>query len=109
MNSFENIPAFNSIFPITICKDRYGGTYSGGEWLAIAMDVWEIVEFDLDLEDDDPYTGFWQSEDSKLIGRGNTIEDALKDMVKRHINKFGGFNGFKSLEEFENYRGEKLK
>lgn len=104
MNSFENIPAFNYVFPITICKDRYEGVYSGGKWIAISLDVWEIVKFDLELEDDDPYTGFWQSDSARHIGRGETIEDALKDMVKRYIDDLGSFCGFQTLQEFENYK-----
>lgn len=33
MTDFPNIP--HGLYPIVLIQDRYSGTYSGGEWLAI--------------------------------------------------------------------------
>jgi len=68
------------LYPVTICKDRYGGAYSQGLWLA-----WERGAEDIP---DDPFSGdcechaFWGKKD-RLIGRGESPDKALQDLASR--------------------------
>ena len=73
------------IYPLTICNDRYGGTYSGGEWTA-----WNcgpgIVPSEI-FEDDVTCCKFWrQAEEDKStppFGVGDTVEDAINDLARK--------------------------
>ena len=64
----------NEIYPVTIVMDRYGGTYSGGEWLAFNCNPEKLPSgFD---EDDLSCDEFWRHNRLK-IGVGSTPNDAL--------------------------------
>ena len=65
-------------YPTTIIADRYGGTYSGGEWLAFPLDPWEIPE-EVDGEDVECMM-FWEGFDG-VVGRGVTPDAAFLDLV----------------------------
>lgn len=67
------------LYPVTIVLDRYGGTYSGGKWLAIQD--YQMPE-EIGSSDPDEML-FWRShKDEKLpIGRGETPDEALKDLM----------------------------
>lgn len=65
--------------PLTIIHDRYEGCYSGGKFLAFPMSHWEIPDGvdDGDFECRD----FWRNFDG-YVGRGNTVQEALDDLIK---------------------------
>lgn len=92
------------IYPLTICKDRYTGTYSGGEWTAWNCDP-DDVPVDICLDDvacaefwgkakkalDDACrdhtfisgNGIWLTEQVPLFGVGESAEAAVQDLVMR--------------------------
>ena len=65
------------MYPITIVKDRYGGTYSGGAFLAFNLSCEEIpLEIDAD---DVTCCKFWKNTKIK-VGKGATPDEALDDL-----------------------------
>ena len=83
------------LYPIAIVQSRYGGTYEGGEWHAIAD-----YEVFLDCGNDAPdyvtayheyATGddcaafdFWQLDYARMrVGVGDTPNDALASLLKK--------------------------
>lgn len=67
------------IYPLTITKDRYVGTYSHGEYLAWKLDIWEVPRDP--FEDDVACMMFWEM--NKIpVGRGETPEAAVSDLKK---------------------------
>ena len=65
-------------YPITIVADRYGGTYSGGKWLAFNTDYHKLP---VDLDGDDiACANFWKSYKGK-VGKGISPEDALRNLI----------------------------
>lgn len=67
------------IYPLTITKDRYCGTYSRGEYLAWKLDIWEVPRDP--FEDDVTCMMFWDM--NKIpVGRGETPEAAVSDLKK---------------------------
>ena len=67
------------IYPLTIIKDRYSGAYSGGRYTAWNLDF-ECVPHQINL-DDVTCSGFWAFNEIK-VGKGETIEDAIKNLQK---------------------------
>lgn len=73
-----------TIYPLTIVKDRYTGAYSGGEYTA-----WELYSDEVPAEihaDDVVCMRFWGSPITQKyipVGRGATPEDAVKDLANR--------------------------
>lgn len=70
------------IYPLTIVKDRYGGAYSNGKYTAWNLKNWavpdEISKSDCECSD------FWNSTASRyIIGKGDTIEEAVVDLAKQ--------------------------
>ena len=65
------------IYPLTIIKDRYTGAYSGGQFTAWNLDF-EDVPIDINGEDVD-CANFW-AENDILVGKGNTIKEAIKNL-----------------------------
>lgn len=70
------------IYPLTVVMDRYDGTYSGAVYTAWNLDFWNIPAA-IDGADYE-CRAFWAS-DSKnyLIGKGDTIMDAVKDLREK--------------------------
>lgn len=80
----------SDIWPLTIILDRYSGTYSKGKWLAFNLDAYNIPK--QAIGDDVESVAFWSNHGNNLIvGKGNTIEEALKDLEskKEYHNIFG--------------------
>jgi hypothetical protein len=70
----------NELYPITIIKDRYLGTYSGAKWLAFNMYPEQVYTLDVN-GDDISCNWFWSGEaNSYIIGKGLTPNDALADL-----------------------------
>lgn len=90
-----------NIYPLTITKDRYGGKYSGGKWIAwhlYACDVPKWRYFDDALDN----FSFWKNVKSDvnddvssnyIVGVGDTIEEAIQDLEKKL--DMGGINEMK--------------
>ena len=70
---------FESIYPLTITKDRYSGCYSGGEFTA-----WNLGPEEMPTEpfsDDVDCAGFWWGNRNGLaVGVGNTVEEAVGNL-----------------------------
>lgn len=80
------IEAVNNIYPLTIVKDRYNGTYSKGKYLAFNLDP-----CDIDSEiggSDTEEMNYWDIEKSSfLVGKGDTIEKASIDLLVK-LNEY---------------------
>lgn len=92
-----------TLYPLTVVKDRYTGTYSGGEFTA-----WALEPEDVPPEiwyDDVPCMNFWWNrpdDDDVIAGRGKTPEEAIENLSKR-LEKAG-------IEDYETFfRISKLK
>lgn len=66
-------------YPLTILLDRYSGCYSGGRWTAWNLPH-EAVPGDVD-DDDVTCMNFWTGE--MCIGRGDSPEKAVEDLLRR--------------------------
>ena len=71
------------IYPLTIIKDRYCGTYSGGIYTAWNKDFDEISE--AVSADDVSCAKYFDTcrEVGIVYGRGDTIEEAVDDLIKK--------------------------
>lgn len=68
---------YDSIYPLTITSDRYGGAYSGGDFLA-----WKLLPENIPTEpweDDVTCYEFWHDTDI-ICGRGKTPEEAVANL-----------------------------
>ena len=100
MSEFEL--AQEDIYPLTVIRDRYNGTYSGASYLAFNLDS-NLVPSEVH-DSDVPCSYFWDLIDEgnfvegkvardyrdvvKYVGKGATIEDAVIDLY--HKMKDGG-------------------
>lgn len=68
-------------WPVTVYSDRYGGTYSGGDWLAAIgwAPLFDSPPFDSDV----PCFEWWEDGGGARIGRGPTPDAALADLHDR--------------------------
>lgn len=94
--------AQEDIYPLTVIRDRYNGTYSGASYLAFNLDS-NLVPSEVH-DSDVPCSYFWDLIDEgnfvegkvardyrdivKYVGKGATIEDAVVDLY--HKMKDGG-------------------
>lgn len=78
------------IYPCTIIKDRYNGTYSGGVFTAWNEDCYEIP--DEVSGDDTECQDFWYSNKIKpfnvfgeplFVGKGRTPQEAYNDLLSK--------------------------
>ena len=72
---------YDLLDPVTITPDRYGGTYSGGAWLAFPVEPSEVPNgpFGGDI-----YAASWWGEHDNIpIGRGATPDLAYSDLLHR--------------------------
>ena len=71
------------MYPITIVKDRYGGTYSGA-FLAFNLPC-EEIPLEIDADDVTCYK-FWK--DTKIeVGKGATPDEALNNLAPNWLNE----------------------
>jgi len=77
MTSLDDVP-----YPVTIVKDRYGGGYSGGSFLAFNMEFGEIPWI-VGADDVSEREGWLRLDKRIKYGRGNTPNEALEDLGKR--------------------------
>lgn len=70
-----------NLWPCTIIRDRYSGTYSGGAWVAFPLDYDAIPAA---VSGDDLSCGtFWGEYDPEDYGVGDSPEVALQDLVRK--------------------------
>ena len=71
--------ANNSIYPLTIIYDRYGGSYSGGTYVAFNLEAHKVpAEV---FGDDCTAMRFWKHFKG-VVGRGGSPDSAIKDLLK---------------------------
>lgn len=73
------------LWPVTIVKSRYGGTYEGAEWLAFNNSP-EQVGAGGALGDDCECLDFF-ADPGLLVGKGSTPDEALSDLEKQFVSK----------------------
>lgn len=80
-----------NIYPVTIVRDRYSGTYSGADWLAFRCESESVPE---EVGGgDSTEQNFWTEfnlrpgKDRYPVGRGGSPEEALRNLVK-DVNRF---------------------
>ena len=89
--------AQEDIYPLTVIRDRYNGTYSGAAYLAFNLDS-NLVPSEVH-DSDVPCSYFWDLIDEgnfvegkvardyrdvvKYVGKGATIEDAVVDLYRK--------------------------
>lgn len=78
----------SEIYPLTIIVDRYGGTYSGGKFTAWHCDHWGIDE---GVDSDDVSCATYWIDTKDIVGRGETVIDAVIDLAKRMKEARGEF------------------
>lgn len=71
---------YDNLRPVTITPDRYGGTYSGGAWLAFPLHPSEVPD---DPFGGDVFAATWWDElgDRVPVGRGDSPSGAYDDLV----------------------------
>lgn len=71
-----------SLYPIQILQDRYGGTYSGGKWVAVSNANWNLEEVDNSINGDDVMARNYGDtiKDKKYVAVGDTPDEALKNL-----------------------------
>lgn len=84
-----NKPKADTIWPVTIVKARYQGSYEGGLWLAFDCQYWQVPEavYGDDISCStffDEYNKSNRKKNPLKIGRGETPEEALKDLVAQY-------------------------
>lgn len=70
------------MYPLTVTRDRYAGTYSGGEWIAWHLDADEVP---MDPWRSDPIAwSFWGGDHERYTyGLGGTIEEAIENLQSK--------------------------
>jgi hypothetical protein len=72
------------MYQIQINESRYSGVYEGGKWYALNGNFEKTPAYYLYLDGDDcDAVNFWESDSSKLIGVGETPDEALADLVRK--------------------------
>ena len=85
------------LYPISIWESRYGGVYEGGRWIAIGnCDL--LPQYTDIMGDDESCMRFWNSRQSEKIGRGETPNDALADLLERNRDLGDLIDSFYSTE-----------
>lgn len=84
------------IYPLTVVKDRYNGTYSGGKYTAWKLYPWGIPE--AVFGDDNSCWNYFRSTHD-IYGRGDTPDEAVIDL-KRRLDKLVESGKFPSYEQF---------
>ena len=73
-----------NIYPLTVIKDRYSGTYSGGIYLAFNLESSEIPP-EIHASDLDCKT-FWDNT-NLVVGKGSTYFSAIMDLKEKLHNE----------------------
>ncbi len=80
----------SELYPIFVSQSRYAGLYEGATWYALpkadAGWAWSDSFTEYAFGDDDAALDFWGSDESKMVGRGNTPNSAVLDLIERHFD-----------------------
>lgn len=71
------------VYPLTIIKDRYSGSYSGGVYVAYPCEFYEVDE---DVAGGDVECMEFWGEFCGVVGRGNSYSEAFSDLVVKMKN-----------------------
>ena len=85
------------IYPVTIIKSRYGGSYEGSEWIAINENASEEILSEMLGDDCTCYNIYKQLFNKKItiknafdeniiIGQGNTPQEAYENLISKRSN-----------------------
>ena len=74
-------------YPLTVVHDRYGGTYSGGKFLAFPR---EFDEIESEVCGSDPECMLYWHEFEDFVGKGATIDEAISDLRNKLQEEFDG-------------------
>lgn len=77
MDEVNKVAKSDRIYPLTIVTDRYGGTYSGGKFLAFNLDRENIPDA---VGGGDCEEMEFFMDDIFMIGKGDTPNDAYFDL-----------------------------
>jgi len=69
----------NDVYPLTIIKDRYSGTYSGGEYTAWNLDFDEIPK---EINYDDVTCQHFWINNKIFVGKGKNPKEATENLIK---------------------------
>jgi hypothetical protein len=94
----EIIKIENEIYPLTVVSDRYGGTYSGGNFTAWNLDFDEIPN---GINGNDVSCHEFWLDNEIPVGRGSTIHEAIYDLYIHLLYKKGN-DSEDDFEENEN-------
>jgi len=84
-NDAFNVPI--EYYPIVIRQSRYTGVYEGGKFYCYSEAFFLPNSYLNYLDgDDDAALDFWQSDDSKYFGIGNTPDDAFLNFFEKQKN-----------------------
>lgn len=76
-----------ALWPIAIVQDRYMGTYTGGDWVAIPRaDL--AGDFDETVWGDDMECMSWAEDNKKIVGIGSTPDAALDNLYLKALTMF---------------------
>lgn len=77
------------LYPIFVSQSRYSGLYEGCSWYALpkanAGWMWSDSFAEYAFGDDDAALEFWNSNESKMVGRGNSPNAAVLDLIERYF------------------------
>jgi len=68
------------LYPVIVRESRYGGVYEGGAWFAFSGFGFPTDAIGNDAE----CSAFWGSDRSILMGRGDSPDGAVTDLILRH-------------------------
>ena len=69
----------NNIYPLTIIRDRYSGSYSGGTYVVFNFEAHKVLAEV--FGDDCTAMRFWKHFKG-VVGRGGSLDSAVKDLLK---------------------------
>ena len=89
LSSTNPFSSQNGIYPLTIARDRYGGAYSGGEFIALNCHPYEAPE---DIFGDDMVISDFFMKDPEELGKlrygvGESPELAVQDLLAKLLSK----------------------
>lgn len=75
----------HDVYPVTIISTRYGGAYEDALWAAFNCHDYEVPKNATGC--DISAFHFWTGDESRLVGRGDTPDEALADLTERLNNE----------------------
>lgn len=77
------------LYPIIVGQSRYSGVHEGGTWYALPNAdsgfMWSDLFADYIFGEIEDAVRFWTADESRLVGRGNSPNAAVLDLLERHF------------------------